>query len=96
MPTFDRTETFNKDFASLDPDDQGRFLTAVEEFVDDLATRGPAGLRGGLRVKRVRGTDRVWEMTWAPDGRATFEYGDEIHPGDPHIVWRRVGTHDIL
>jgi hypothetical protein len=35
-------------------------------------------------------------MSWAPDGRATFEYGDEVHPGQPHIVWRRVGTHSIF
>ena len=35
-------------------------------------------------------------MTWAPNGRATFEYGDEITKGEPHVVWRRVGTHDVL
>lgn len=32
-------------------------------------------------------------MTWAADGRATFEYGQEIRPGEPHIIWRRIGTH---
>ena len=35
-------------------------------------------------------------MTWADDGRATFEYGEEVRAGHPHIIWRRVGTHDIL
>jgi len=38
-------------------------------------------------------------MTWSfagPDGRATFEYGDSILPDEPHIIWRRVGTHDIF
>ena len=35
-------------------------------------------------------------MTYAPDGRATFAYGDEVVPGEPHIIWRRVGTHDVL
>jgi hypothetical protein len=35
-------------------------------------------------------------MTWAADGRATFEYGQEIRPGEPHIIWRRIGTHDIF
>jgi hypothetical protein len=44
------------------------------------------GYRPGLRVKRVRGTGSVWEMTFAPDGRATFEYGDELIPGQPHII----------
>lgn len=35
-------------------------------------------------------------MTWASDGRAIFHYGDEIHPGEPHIIWLRIGTHDIF
>jgi len=30
------------------------------------------------------------------DGRATFEYGDEQLPGEPHVYWRRVGSHSIL
>ncbi len=38
----------------------------------------------------------VYEMTWAPDGRATWEYGDERFPGIPHVIWRRVGTHSIF
>jgi hypothetical protein len=36
------------------------------------------------------------EMTWAPDGRATFHFGQEEHPGDQHITWRRIGGHEIL
>ena len=35
-------------------------------------------------------------MTWAPDVRATFEYGAEVREGEAHIVWRRIGTHDIV
>jgi hypothetical protein len=49
-----------------------------------------------LRIKRVRGQAGVWELSWAPDGRATFEYGEAVRPGDPHIIWRRIGTHDIF
>jgi hypothetical protein len=26
----------------------------------------------------VQGHPGVWEMTWAPDGRATFEYGRSV------------------
>jgi hypothetical protein len=44
----------------------------------------------------MQGHPGVWEMSWAPDGRATFEYGDEVHAGEAHIVWRRVGTHAIF
>jgi hypothetical protein len=36
------------------------------------------------------------EITFAADGRATFEYGNEVIAGEPHVVWRRVGTHDVL
>jgi len=35
-------------------------------------------------------------MTWAPDGRALFRYGDPVREGEPHVVWLRIGTHDIL
>jgi len=88
------TDRFKKDFADLDPTDKDRFEKAVKDkFVPDLATR--TGFRLGLRVKPVHGIPGVFEMTWAPDGRATFQFGDEVLPGEPHIIWRR-GTHDIL
>ena len=35
-------------------------------------------------------------MTWAPDGRATWQYGEEKIPGIKHVIWRRIGTHDIF
>jgi len=47
-------------------------------------------------VKKMAGYDNVWELTWATDGRATFEYGVPVKEGHPHIRWRRVGTHDIF
>jgi hypothetical protein len=44
----------------------------------------------------MQGHPGIWEMSWAYDGRATFQYGDEVHSGQPHIIWRRVGTHSIF
>jgi hypothetical protein len=35
-------------------------------------------------------------MSWAADGRATFEYGTEVIPGEPHVIWRRNGTHGVF
>jgi hypothetical protein len=35
-------------------------------------------------------------MSWAADGRATFSYGPEVRPAEPHVIWRRVGDHWIL
>lgn len=94
MPTFDVTEVFRKALASLEQLERARFQNAVAAFVEDL--RNKRGFRPGLRVKGVKGAAGVYEMTWAPDGRATFEHGQELRSGQPHIVWRRVGTHDIL
>lgn len=94
MPTFAYTPTFSKDFAVLDLADKKRFRRKVkEEFVPDLEARA---FRPGLRVKGVHGAPGVFEMTWAPDGRATFQYGAEQIPGQAHVNWRRVGTHDVF
>ena len=49
-----------------------------------------------MRVKGVKGATGVFEMTWADDGRATFQYGEPVVAGDPHVVWRRIGTHEIF
>jgi len=70
-------------------------LAAVKQFVTDLKNAEQA-FHPRLRIKRMQGHPGIWEMTWAPDGRATFEYGDEVHPGQAHIIWRRVGTHSIF
>ena len=43
-----------------------------------------------------RVTTGVWELTWAPDGRATFSYGPEVRPSEQHVMWRRIGDHSIL
>jgi hypothetical protein len=47
-------------------------------------------------VEGVKGAPGVDELTWAPDGRATWQYGPGQRPGESHVIWRRVGTHDIL
>lgn len=93
MPTFETTARFEKDWADLDPADRTRFRKAVRHFIADLE-RG--AFRPGLRVKRVQGTAGVFEMTFARDGRATWQYGDEVEQGQPHIMWRRIGTHDVF
>jgi len=94
VPTFAWLARFRADFDRLTPDQQSAFLAAVTEFVDDLRAGG--GFRAGLRVKGIRGAPGIFEMTWAPDGRATFQDGGPAAPGEAHIIWRRVGTHDIL
>jgi hypothetical protein len=94
LPTFAWLARFSADFDRLSAEQRAAFLIAVTQFVDDL--RRGDGFRNGLRVKGVKGTPGVFEMTWASDGRATFEYGDSILEGEPHVIWRRVGTHAVF
>ena len=94
MPTYSWLARFRADFERLTPSHQAAFLVAVQQFVDDLL--GDRGFRNGLRVKGIQGASGIFEMTWAPDGRATFEYAPALVQGQPHVVWRRVGTHAIF
>jgi hypothetical protein len=94
VPTFHTLPRFQRDFSKLSERDRRRFEKVVrEQFVPDLAL---GIFRPGLRVKGVQSAPGVFEMTWAPNGRATWQYGDEIQSGERHVVWRRVGTHDIF
>lgn len=92
MPSYERTRRFERDLANLTPAQRRRFAAAFARFDADLAK---GSFRSSLRVKRVEGTDSVFEMTWAPDGRATFQHG-ESHGQGAHVVWRRIGTHKVF
>lgn len=94
MPTFAWLARFGADFDALTAEQQAAFLAAVTQFVEDL--RRGTKFRKRLRVKGVQGASGVFEMTWAPDGRATFEFGEPVVSGQPHVIWRRVGTHAVL
>lgn len=94
MPTFGVTPRFRRDYEKLTDQQRERFRRVVrDQFVPDVAA---GSFRKGLRVKGVQGAPGVFEMTWAPDGRATWQYGPEIQAGEPHVIWRRVGTHAIF
>jgi hypothetical protein len=94
MPTHDETARFWRDYDDLTPEERIRFRKAVREFIHDLKAGGT--FRDGLGVKGVKRLPGVFEMTWAPDGRALFEYGKPKFPGDVNIIWLRCGTHDIF
>ena len=93
MPTFAQTDRCRRDFAGLTSTQTAAFRAAAAKFVADL----PSGMfRPGLRVRGVQGAAGVFEMTWADDGRATFEYGPAVRGGETHVVWRRIGTHEVF
>lgn len=80
MP-FVLTERFRRAYRSLSADEQKRVQNALRRIAEDL--RHP-----GLRVKRVRGTQGIWEARASRALRLTFEVeGDKI-------VLRNVGAHD--
>ncbi|MFJ2819018.1 hypothetical protein [Streptomyces sp. NPDC087294] len=98
MPTYEALPRFTTDLAHLTPEQRRRFRRTVAAFVEDLRAGGR--FRAGLRVKRVQRASGVYELTWSmgagPAGRATWQYGPALRPGTPHVIWRRIGTHDIL
>ncbi|MCX5207653.1 hypothetical protein OG897_40405 [Streptomyces sp. NBC_00237] len=95
MPTFETLPRFTADLQHLSPAQRRRFRRVVlDAFVPDLRHDRP--FRPGLRIKGVRRAPGVYELTWAPDGRATWSYGREVVAGVRHIVWHRIGTHSIL
>lgn len=94
MPTRDVLESFWRDWEGLSAEERRAFRAAVAKFVEDL--RAGRGLRKGLRVKGVEGARGIYELTWAPNGRATFQFGRSVRDEEPHIIWRRIGGHDIF
>jgi hypothetical protein len=97
---FETTPAFDSDYRRLAPQHAASFRQVVREkfapacdaFAKDPSRPWPAS----LRVKSVRGTPGVLEMTWSfasPDGRATFEL--VTVEGELRCRWRRVGDHDV-
>lgn len=100
MPTFFETAQFRNDFDRLTREQRRAFFKVLSDrFVPDLIAIEAGertAFRPSLRVKAYRGSSNVREMTWAADGRALWSYGSEQRPGLRHVIWHRVGTHDIF
>ena len=88
-----------RDLKRLTPAQQSQFNDRLRAFKADLREIENGRLpwfRTGLRVKKIKGAPNDWEMTWAPNGRATFTFGHPVVQGKIHIIWLRIGGHDIL
>jgi hypothetical protein len=95
MPTHREQEQILREFAKLTEAQQDQFAVAMKHMVEDLRAKRP--FRASLRVKGVQGHPGIFEMTWnKTDGRATFSFGSEVIPGEPHIIWRRIGRDEIF
>src|ERR1035437_5857980 len=93
VPTFEWQALFDREWRALSAVQQRAFREAVAAFVDDL--REGTGFRKSLRVKKMQGREDVREITWAPDGRATFHFGTPAPEGQPHSAGPRIGPHKI-
>lgn len=93
-PTFDATTSFLNQFRRLSNEEQTAFMVAVRKLVTDLRTG--KGFRKSLRIKKYQGAEGVYEMSWAPDGRALFRFGAEVQAREQHVIWLAVGGHEIF
>jgi hypothetical protein len=91
MPTYEALATFQRHFGKLDAAQKAAFRRALAVFVADL--KAGRGFSPELRVHKLVNTE-IWSLTWAKDGRALFRFGDEVAPGEIHIAWEAIGTHD--
>lgn len=90
---------FTRAYMRLSPAQRAQFKMALQEFVTallEIEAGRTSTFPHKLRIKKVKGVDGIWEMTWAPNGRATFSWGQEQQPGKRHVVWLDIGTHNIL
>lgn len=89
---------FRRGYLRLTPARRHRFRTTLAQFVEDLQAM-EAGraqwFRPGL-VRKLHGSASLYELRWAPDGRATFSWGRKKETGRSHVVWHDCGGHEIL
>lgn len=95
MPTYEAMPRFTTDLDRLTPEQRRKFRQTVAAFVEDLRAGGR--FRAGLRVKRVQRATGIYELTWSMGtGPQGAPRGNTGRPDTPHVIWRRIGTHDIL
>lgn len=76
-------EGFSKRYYALPPDIRKRFDEKIQLFMEN--PHHPS-----LRVKKMAGTENIWEASLSKNYRWTFEWTKEL------IKLRLIGTHDIL
>ena len=101
MPTYHVEERFWNDFDRLSAQQQQQFLRARAQLVATLRSWEATGCQGRpqyparLGVKKMQGYREIMEFAWAPDGRCTWQFGTQQQPGTCHVIWRRIGSHEI-
>ena len=76
-----RTERFKKAWRQLNKEEKGLGHKAITNLVVNI--RYPA-----LRVKKIKGTDMIWEARVSRSLRMTFQIEGDI------LILRNIGQHD--
>jgi len=76
-----RTENFKKVWKQLGKDQKTLARKAIDNLIKDM--RYPA-----LRVKKIKGTEHIWEARISRSLRMTFQLEDDT------IILRNIGQHD--
>ncbi len=76
-----RTEGFKKAWKQLTEEQKALARKAIEHLIADM--RYPA-----IRVKKIRGTENIWEARVSRSLRMTFQINGDI------LILRNIGEHD--
>lgn len=76
-------KSFSKEYHKLPKEIRERFDDKIQLFVK-------AHTHPSLRVKKISGTENIWEASISKGYRWTFEWTKDL------IRLRHIGTHDIL
>jgi len=83
IESFQFSKKFKKEFKKLPQNIQKSFNEKLFLFLQNM-------LHPSLRVKRIQGTKDRWEGSVTMKYRFTFEFIEDT------IIFRAIGTHDIL
>jgi hypothetical protein len=95
VPTYEELARFRRQFEKLPKPAQTAFLDVVRLFVAFLNEHAfdPTKAPPGLRLHKLSGHD-AWSISFGDGMRAVFTVGSEVKPGETHVVWEFIGTHD--
>ena len=77
------SKSFKKEYNSLPKEIQKAFDQKLQLLLQDMS-------HPSLRVKRIQGTKDRWEGSVTMKYRFTFQYSENT------LIFRTIGTHDIL
>lgn len=80
---FERSERFKRAYRKLEMADRELVKKALRQLAEDRS-------HPGLRLKRMQGTNGIWEIRAGRDIRITFEFVNEV------TVLRNVSHHDEM